>query len=447
MDADTAGGNPAPNQTQTAGSAGTASTQQGTGGSQTGPQTGLTRQSILADTLSALAGPIDSPQTAAATMASAQNATLASAQNATLPQPAAVPTPANAPTAGNATAASTPTSNVTVSTEALVASSTLDAAGTGGGTLLGRTLTRAANAAADLGSNPVAAATAESASAVNAVASASSNQTSAEGNGGETATPAQAGAAAATAQASSAAASTATVAAFLQSFEKALASTAQASDADAPDQTQTDGTAAAATPVASPGTAGQSFLASIGALQTAQVQTTTTQAAPPQTTGGTAPQTTDGTDPNAVVSQLLRGINMRDLGSSSEIRLRLVPESLGDVSVKLTVDNAGSVTASILAHTTEAHDALVAGQGQLTRSLSDAGLKLTSFNVDLSNSGGNAFGQQQSQPQQQPRGGYGAGPVVSTTDSSEDPLLAAVPSFAPPATAATPGASALNYLA
>jgi flagellar hook-length control protein FliK len=55
---------------------------------------------------------------------------------------------------------------------------------------------------------------------------------------------------------------------------------------------------------------------------------------------------------------------MRNVGQSSEIRLTLVPDSLGHVSVKLVVD-AGSVTAHMVADTPEVRDALVAAQPQL----------------------------------------------------------------------------------
>ena len=104
-------------------------------------------------------------------------------------------------------------------------------------------------------------------------------------------------------------------------------------------------------------------------------------------------------DVNNIVDQVLQGAFLNTVGSTSTVRLKLVPESLGDVSVKLAIVG-DTVSANIIAQTPAAHDALVAGQSQLTRSLADAGLKLTGFNVDLSNGGSSGFSQQQQQQQQ-----------------------------------------------
>ena len=106
-------------------------------------------------------------------------------------------------------------------------------------------------------------------------------------------------------------------------------------------------------------------------------------------------------DSNHVVEQVLRGAFLNTVGAVSTVRLRLVPEELGDVSVKLTIEG-NSVSAQVMAQTPAAHDALVAGQAQLTRALADAGLKLTSFNVDLA--GGFASFQQQQQQQSSQQG-------------------------------------------
>jgi len=409
LDANAAGGNPAPNQTQTTASLNGAPAQ-GNIGSQ---GSGLSRESILESAFTALSGSIDSPQTAAQTIAGAQ---AFSAAQTSLP---------------SQTTAQTPLSN-----QSLVASSSLDAAGTGGGTLLGRTLTRAANAAADLGANPLSAFNTPVPTSL--ASSGTSQQTSPDAKDGSTSTSGGAATATLAASGSAAAAPNATVAAFLQAFQRALAMNANAiqTGASLPDQTQTDDAA----PAASNGTGNvQPLLASLGVIQDAQTPPSSTLNTP--VAQQTAPTTAD---PNLVVAQLLRGIMMRDLGTTSEVRLRLVPESLGDLNVKLTVDNTGSVNASVVAQTPEARDTLLANQNQLTRSLSDAGLKLTSFNVDLSNSGTNMFGQQQPQPQQ--RYGFGLrAPLVSSDDAGSDPL-SAIPSFAPPSAVAA-GAGVLNYLA
>jgi len=141
-----------------------------------------------------------------------------------------------------------------------------------------------------------------------------------------------------------------------------------------------------------------------------------------------APQSADR---YAVVEQVLKGINIRNLGgvSNSEVRLRLVPEHLGDVNVKLVVTNGG-VNATVVAANSDVRDTLIANQQQLARSLESAGLKLTGFSVDVSNGGFAGF---QHQQQQQPSATRGA--VASEFDDSDvqaDLAIAATPSFAPP---------------
>lgn len=89
-------------------------------------------------------------------------------------------------------------------------------------------------------------------------------------------------------------------------------------------------------------------------------------------------------DPSAAIEQLVKSMAMRT-GSdgTSEMRLRLQPESLGTVTLKLTVDG-NNVSANVVAQNGEARTALLAQQHHLARSLADSGLKLTSFTVDLS---------------------------------------------------------------
>jgi hypothetical protein len=439
LDADTAGGNPAPNQTPATANV------NAPGGSQ---GSALSMQSILQDALGALNGPIAPPTSSAQSTATTAQ-TLSTAQ-----LPPQTPTPVTNAQSATATTAQTSSNNPPAnpagsgvsappSTESLVAASSLDAAGTGGGTLLGRTLTRAANAAASLGPNPVAAATSApstTAALRQALAADADADTDANTNpqGEGTSTSGQTAAATVAADAAPAAPN-ASVAAFLQNFQRALAAAAQADgdDTSLGTQTQTNGATTIASDGSSAGQA-QSFLTSLGAVQNAQTSTTL----PDGTQSTQTSPSTSTTDPNDVVAQLLRGITMRDLGQTSEIRLRLVPESLGDLSVKLAVNNNGSVSASVVAQTPQARDALIANQAQLTRSLSDAGLKLTSFNVNLSNSGTNMFGQQQPQSQQQ-RFGFGRGLSLASDDASDD--LSAMPSFAPPVLAGA-GTGSLNYL-
>ncbi len=151
-------------------------------------------------------------------------------------------------------------------------------------------------------------------------------------------------------------------------------------------------------------------------------------------------------DANAVVDQMLRGMAIRTTDGQSEVRLRLVPENLGDVSVKLVV-NGGSVDASIVAHTADAQTALAGGQLQLAKTLADAGLKLQSFTVGLA--GDFSGNRDQSRPNDSwNRSGWRRIGVVESvaTDEPADPSLLAVPSFGPPIYAANPALLHLNYL-
>jgi len=151
-------------------------------------------------------------------------------------------------------------------------------------------------------------------------------------------------------------------------------------------------------------------------------------------------------DANAVVEQILRGMTIRTTDGQSEVRLRLVPESLGDVSVKLIV-SGGSVDASLTAHTADAQSALAGGANQLAKTLADAGLKLQSFTVGLA--GGN-FADARDQSRQhdawtRPSSRRIAGASAVDADASDDALLA-VPSFGPPIYAASTLPGAFNYL-
>jgi flagellar hook-length control protein FliK len=235
-------------------------------------------------------------------------------------------------------------------------------------------------------------------------------------------------------------AAAATVEAFVSAFTSALART---------DDAGTDRRTAA---LAAPDTA--------TATSPATPSTTTVQpAAPfalstahdavpiaPPTSPQTMPQPQHG-DANAVVDQILRGMQIRTTDGQSEVRLRLVPEQLGDVSVKLVV-SGGSVDASITAHTVDAQNALAGAQTQLAKSLADAGLKLQSFSVGLAG-GSFADPRDQSRPDDQPTrpAARRIGAVdAAEADASPDPSLLAVPSFGPPIYAANPALGALNYL-
>lgn len=198
---------------------------------------------------------------------------------------------------------------------------------------------------------------------------------------------------------------------------------------------------ATATPSSQTDTASQQPIASF-ALPSAHDAVAIAPPAPPPT----LPQGSN-VDANAVVDQMLRGLAIRTTDGQSEVRLRLVPEQLGDVSIKLIV-SGGSVDASITAHTVDAQNALAGAQPQLAKSLADAGLKLQSFSVGLA---GGDFADPRDQSRSDDRSTkpalrrIGAFDAVDA-DTAPDATLLAVPSFGPPIYAANPALGALNYL-
>ena len=93
-------------------------------------------------------------------------------------------------------------------------------------------------------------------------------------------------------------------------------------------------------------------------------------------------------DPNQVIEQMVNGMTMRTLAQgTSEIRLQLQPENLGQVTMRLTV-SGNQVSANVIAQSADVRSALVANQQDLARSLQSAGLTLSGFSVDVS--GGDA---------------------------------------------------------
>jgi flagellar hook-length control protein FliK len=270
--------------------------------------------------------------------------------------------------------------------------------GTGADTVIGRILARAANVAAQSAS-PAQSVTAQTATAVLqphvAVAPAGSSA------GG---TP-----------------SDAMLASLLRTLQSALAALPPPKALPA----QADASTSAAVPAAPANAPNVAFVAtSLGIAPanpavTPNVPGAAPQAAPPQ----------PPVDPNAVVDQVLRGITLRTLSDGSQtVQMRLVPEALGNVTVNLQVQN-GSVNATLLAQNTDVRDALLANQQMLSRSLADAGLRLSSFTVNLANNG------QYQQPQNpyQPRFGT-TRRYLGTTSSASDETIAAVPAYGPSST-------------
>jgi flagellar hook-length control protein FliK len=72
---------------------------------------------------------------------------------------------------------------------------------------------------------------------------------------------------------------------------------------------------------------------------------------------------------------------------TSEIRLHLQPENLGDITMKISV-NGNQISANVIAANADVRSALQSGQQQLAKSLANSGLTLSGFSVDVS--GGDA---------------------------------------------------------
>jgi hypothetical protein len=85
----------------------------------------------------------------------------------------------------------------------------------------------------------------------------------------------------------------------------------------------------------------------------------------------------------------------------------------------------------LLAQNTDVRDALLANQQALARSLSDAGLRLASFTVNLANNGQY---QQQQQAYQQQRFGTTRRFFGISSMSDEGAVSAVVPTYGPPST-------------
>ncbi len=145
-------------------------------------------------------------------------------------------------------------------------------------------------------------------------------------------------------------------------------------------------------------------------------------------------------DANAVVAQVVKSMVMRtNQSGTSEIRLRLNPENLGEVTMKLTISGS-SISANLVAQNGDVRHALLSNHQQLARSLSEAGLTLSGFSVDVS--GGDA-GRDQNKDR---TGGFGRRYVVhelSGVDASES----AQPSSLGPQLLPGSNLELFNYLA
>ena len=330
---------------------------------------------------------------------SAQSGSQAPVVSSNAPSPAAPPAPWVPTTSSqNALAAQTAQSQGNGPTVAVNPSLAL--AGTGADTVIGRILARAANVAADQ---------TQSASSVQAAADAQ-NTTTLQPQLAVTAAN----------SASNGVLSDALAASLLRTVQTALASL--------PSPKNDSTSAVDASSVTGVNQANSNLFSSLGITPVVNTTVGGNTAAP---AAAQTPLPQAPVDPNAVVDQVLQGISMRTLSDGSQsVRMRLVPESLGSVTVNLSVQN-GSVNATLLAQNTDVRDALLANQQALSRSLADAGLKLASFTVNLANNGQY---QQQQQAYQQSRFGTTRRFVGIMSSGDESTVSSVVPTYGPPST-------------
>ena len=146
-------------------------------------------------------------------------------------------------------------------------------------------------------------------------------------------------------------------------------------------------------------------------------------------------------DANAIVEQVVKSMVMRTTQSgSSEIRLRLNPDNLGEVTMKLTLSGS-SISANLVAQNGDVRNALLSNHHQLAQSLSEAGLTLAGFSVDVS--GGDA-GRDQNRDRTD---GFGRRYVVHEIGGSSDQSESAQSTSLGPQLLANSSLELFNYLA
>lgn len=222
------------------------------------------------------------------------------------------------------------------------------------------------------------------------------------------------------------------VEAFLNAFAGALAqadasgSGGSGASGDGHRGSSSDPDGAPAVPASAPGGPAAPFGLAFG--QPATPTDPALSAPAPGSSSGPGP----AADPGAVVDQLVRGLQLHTADGVSEVRMRLDPAQLGDLSVKLIV-SGGAVDATVTASSAAARDALASGQAQLARTLADAGLKLQSFTVGLA---GGGFSGQREQSHHAWGGPalrrVGALGPLEPDEPVDDLGLLAAPSFGPP---------------
>lgn len=158
------------------------------------------------------------------------------------------------------------------------------------------------------------------------------------------------------------------------------------------------------------------------------------QAAPQQPLSATSvatmtPTTAAAADPYGIADQLanalVRGAAAGSQPTASELRVRLSPENLGELSVSVRVDGS-SVSAQVTAHDAATHAVLAASGDGLARTLAAVGLQLDGYSVALAGGAAHDFGRGSTQPQQ--GGQRGRKASFGTEADDADPITTVDPS-------------------
>ncbi len=96
-----------------------------------------------------------------------------------------------------------------------------------------------------------------------------------------------------------------------------------------------------------------------------------------------------------VLEKLSSAARLTNIGGTSEIRIKLEPESLGSMRVHLSVDDNHAVSARITVESHEARSVIENSLQRLKDSLAEQGLRVEKFNVDVRQDQGQHQGQQQ----------------------------------------------------
>ncbi len=146
------------------------------------------------------------------------------------------------------------------------------------------------------------------------------------------------------------------------------------------------------------------------------------------------------TDANALIAQIVKGMVMRtNAQGDSQMRLRLQPANLGDVTMKITVQGS-QISASVIAQNADVKSALLENQHHLAQSLAQAGLNLAGFSVDVS--GGDA-GREQNRDR---TAGFGRRYTVHEVPGAAQNEPATLAANGPPLVSGN-GLELFNYLA